>query len=556
VLAAYRAWGDGCPDRLEGDFSFILWDRRARRVLCARDIQGRRPLYYAELADTLVVASTIGGVLAHPDCPDDLNLVSIGETAARLFAASHETCYRAVAALPHASVLSWGAGRPMRLGPYWRPPMFDREAPKGDGGHFDAAAEELLELLEGAVAERLAPESPTGVQLSGGWDSTAVFGAGQKGVWEGRSGHELRPVSISYPPGDPGHEDDLIAAVATYWRTPVHWLDIRDIPLLPRPAESAAAREEPFAHIFEEWTRALARGTRAVGSRVSLDGNGGDQFFHTTEVYLAELLRRGRVREVVREMHARGGRGFRYFFKTAVQPNVPRPALWAAKVLRGGRPLHDYLGSRPPPWIARTFVRRHGLEDRERRFGRRLRWRGPMAREHHWYLTHPYFGRVYGVVASLALEEGVESRSPLYDRRIIEFAAGRPRWERNSGRDTKRLLRHAMRSLLPPEVLAPRPHRTGVTSGYYIGAMKTEAAGLVAAIGRSSVLAELGIVDPSAFHSAWEDFLRGTYDWCGELWFTLQAELWLRAHLQSDLSSSGVPVVTRVPPDGALVSGA
>src|SRR5690606_8178135 len=61
---------------------------------------------------------------------------------------------------------------------------------------------------------------------------------------------------------------------------------------------------------------------------------------------------------------------------------------------------------------------------------------------------------------------GVEVRSPLSDRRVIEFALSRPWWERSSGRETKRLLRRAMRGLLPDEVLAPRRHRTGVTGGY------------------------------------------------------------------------------------------
>ena len=47
VLAAYRAWGWRCAERLEGDFAFVLWDAHARRAVCARDFAGKRPLVEA-----------------------------------------------------------------------------------------------------------------------------------------------------------------------------------------------------------------------------------------------------------------------------------------------------------------------------------------------------------------------------------------------------------------------------------------------------------------------------------------------------------------------------
>lgn len=69
ILAAYRAWGERCAERLEGDFAFVLWDRARRRAFCSRDFGGKRPLFHAEFGDTLVVASNIQTILAHPRCP-------------------------------------------------------------------------------------------------------------------------------------------------------------------------------------------------------------------------------------------------------------------------------------------------------------------------------------------------------------------------------------------------------------------------------------------------------------------------------------------------------
>src|SRR6185436_19669430 len=57
ILAAYRAWGESCVRYLEGDFAFVLVDEAQSTVFAARDIFGRRGLYYAALENALVMAS-------------------------------------------------------------------------------------------------------------------------------------------------------------------------------------------------------------------------------------------------------------------------------------------------------------------------------------------------------------------------------------------------------------------------------------------------------------------------------------------------------------------
>src|SRR5439155_24142585 len=46
ILWAYERWGEESPARLLGDFAFAIWDAAARRLFCARDHLGIRPLYY------------------------------------------------------------------------------------------------------------------------------------------------------------------------------------------------------------------------------------------------------------------------------------------------------------------------------------------------------------------------------------------------------------------------------------------------------------------------------------------------------------------------------
>lgn len=106
IAAAYLAFGDAAVGRLEGDYAFVLWDGRRRRVLAARDHGGRRPLYYAALGDTLVFASSTTAVLAHPACPRALNLAAIAETAAGFLGATSETAHAAVRRLSAGCLLA------------------------------------------------------------------------------------------------------------------------------------------------------------------------------------------------------------------------------------------------------------------------------------------------------------------------------------------------------------------------------------------------------------------------------------------------------------------
>ena len=135
-------------------------------------------------------------------------------------------------------------------------------------------------------------------------------------------------------------------------------------------------------------------------------------------------------------------------------------------------------------------------------------------------------------IAAYGLEEGVEARAPLYDRRVIEFALSRPIVERNSGGEQKLLVRHAMRDLLPIEVLAPRPIKTGTQAGYFSNLMRA-ATPLLKETLESSKLGDLGIVDQAMLQRMTGVYLRGGGDgYLGEQLFdTMQAELWLKAEL-------------------------
>ncbi len=526
ILSGYERSGVGFLGRLDGDFAFVLWDTTSRRLLAARDFTGRRSLFYAFAGERLTVASTVAGVLRDERVPRTLDLAAITIAAAGLWGHSSTTAYAAVHELPPGHLLEWRPGAPPQVTTFWRPPerIMTRQPP------LEGAAAELRELLVDAVRVRLAPVGTTAISLSGGWDSTAVLGAGVASL--GPAAHErLRPVSISYPPDDPGREDDLIEEVARHTGVATRWIEVDSISLFEGVAERAAQRDLPFAHAFEAWNRRLARDARAAGASVILDGAGGDQLFQVSDIYLSDLFARGRWLELARQWKGRGGRGARNFWRWAVRPGLPTALTTLLARMRGMEPPPHHLDRQPPFWFVPRFLESHAVLVRERRAAPVLPGSSRVLAESHAYLRYAYFGRVLAQLHRFAREEGVESRSPLLDSRVVAFAAQRPWSERANGPETKLLLRRAMRGLLPDRVLAPRARRTGVTSAYFLRQLRGPGRAAVTEMLNDSRLADVGMIDLPRLRRAWEHVLAHDDDEMGiRIYFTLQAEFWLRSH--------------------------
>ncbi len=513
VLAAYLAWGDGFTDYLEGDYTAAIWDpRRGAQVI--RDPVGRRPLYRAVVADTLIVASTLQAVLAYPDLDAALDLTSIGAAAAGLhYSLGDATPYAGIRTVCPARQLCWSGDRVLTERAFWTP-----TAPTGRPRPFEEAAEELRDLLIAATRERIRAAPAATVWMSGGWDSTAVFAAGREALRRDGSTAALTPVSISYPANDPGHEDPLIRQVASHWRADVQWIRSDDIDLFAEIDTLAAGRGEAAGHLYDRWGEALAVGTRAAGAHIALDGNGGDQLFRVSDIHLHDLYRQRKWWTLAGELWSRRTHGRRYLVSCVRGEGAAGPGT-------------NYAELPVPQWIRGTFLNETGLVERERAYLPKLRPNGFAAGEIEWFLTLPAAGWGNAFLGSSALRAGVELRGPLLDRRIIDFALTRPIRERSHRGDAKLLLRAAMRDLLPTSFLGPRSHRTGTTVGLSRTNMQRAYPGLFDTLFRAPLeLERLGVIDSKVLDQEVSRFLtQGGEFRRVNLFHTLQVELWLRS---------------------------
>jgi asparagine synthase (glutamine-hydrolysing) len=539
IAAAYRAWEDDCTEHLEGDYAFVVRDHTKHRTFAARDFMGRRPLYYAEIDGALVIASTVSAIIAHPDCPNEYDRVALAEIVGVSMAGHGRTPYAAVSALTAATSLSVDRRGSVRTRTYWQARLDEAE----NGESFDDAAERLREILGAAIVERCAPSGATALWLSGGYDSPAMFGIGNAALE--RTGRPyLQAISYSYPVGDAAREDELIEEVAAHWRARPRWLSIDDAPLLRDAAANAARADVPFQHAFENWLRLLFSATRDGGARVALNGDGGDQLFAVSTIFLRDLFSDFRWAELRREWRATGGAGARELWRSVVRPEVAQ----RVRERRGRR--QELFGM--PDWLDRRLVRAHDIDGNHANVEASFAAGGGRAgAETRRSVSNPATPRIAAALNALALEHGVELRVPLFDRRLVEFAFSRPRTERASLGAVKHLLRKSAEGLVPARVLEPRKSRTGGLTSYFAKSFRADADGIVTASFERSRLATLGIVDDAALQQAWRDYKVRGVGGGGHLVVAFQTELWLRAREKSPGVMTDLrPALFRMPAAG------
>ena len=524
ILRAWERWGDDCARHLRGDFAFIVWDRLERRALFSRDIVGRRVLYVRPgPGPGLVVASRARALALAVEPVAKPNLHVVAAAASALPGGSFESGYAGIRPVPAGATMSWSPKVGLQTVSQWQPPPFQVRS----GESMEDAAPRLREVLTQSVRERIAG-FPTTIWLSGGADSTALFAVAMSGHTP-EDPTRLRPVSISYPEGDTGRENEHILALTGLWHSEVSWIDSETVDLFEGIEERAALRDDPFAHTFGPMTSALSRSTRAAGSRVALDGYGGDALFVVTRGWVADLLRAGEVRAWWHSLGPAGHGSWRSALRWGVLPALPNWSWRLFDTLRT-RPLVRPLQYPIASWLtSRTQgdLKELGWTGLDiRRSGRE----GPAAFECRAGLIAPHFARALAAARDSTVPFGVEVRSPFMDDRVIALAASRPVAERANQGDTKRLLKAAIRGIVPESVLAPRPVKTGLAAGYLHRQLKRQLLNrLKQSFGASSALGDLGLVEPGAVLRSGQQYDANTDHLTGvSLYLTLEAEYWLR----------------------------
>lgn len=531
VVRAYGRWGDGCPDRLLGDFAFAIWDARRRRLFCARDPLGVRPFYYHADAGSFHWASEIRQLLALPLVARNPDEGMVAEYLAAAIHSVERTLYRGVRRLPPGAAIVVDGGD-VRMQRYWT------GHPLGDLVYRTDAeyAEHFFELFRKAVAARLRSDRPVGAWLSGGLDSSSVVGMAHEAQCGGARAW-VEAFSLVFPGRPETDEHRFIGDVTTMW-------GMRSERLAPaQPAagdywEQAVRRLDVPDYPNDQLGRSVLAAMRARGIRVGLTGFGGDQALAGSLYQYADLLRRGRLWAAARQFRidrreAAVGATWGDALTCGVGPLMPpvlrrlvRPVV--ARV-RGDVDV--------PDWIAPGLAHRVDLRERLRPPRLRRRAGSFAAQEACHELTAGGGVMVTETGERESAEYGIEDRHPFLDRRVVEFALAVPDTQRRAGGWTKAVLRRAMRNHLPESVRS-RQDKADFTHA------DLEALAALAALGGSRFLDRLAIashgwVDQRRVSTMYQQVRRldagdDTDGVSGALWMVAAVELWFRTAILNE----------------------
>lgn len=173
LLHAYRHWGDNFVEKLNGMWAFVLYDRSRRRLFGSRDRFGKKPFYYTRRSGFFAFASELTALAAHPAVPNQISQLALQKYFAYGYIPAPYAYLEGVFKLPGGHSFSYdlcdGTFKTWR---YWK---FTLEPDTTmESANENALGEELALLLRQSVKRRLVADVPIGTFLSGGIDSSAI----------------------------------------------------------------------------------------------------------------------------------------------------------------------------------------------------------------------------------------------------------------------------------------------------------------------------------------------------------------------------------------------
>lgn len=463
LLHAYRHWGDGFVDRLNGMWAFVIYDRPRRRLFGSRDRFGKKPFYYTHGSDCFAFASELTALRAHPSTPTTVSRLALKKYFAYGYIPAPHCYLEGVSKLPAGHSFAYDL-REARVRT-WRHWEFRLEPdPALDKADENTLGEELLGLLKEAVRCRLVADVPIGTFLSGGIDSSTVTALAAQCLPANR----LETFSIGFDEAS-FDESSYAATVARQVGSRHHHHVFSENEAQSSLPRIVAGMDEPMgdSSIMPTWF--LCQHARRYVT-VALGGDGADELFAGYDPFRA--LR----------------------WASLYQSVVPRPVHRAIALLAGHLPVShrnmsldfklkrslrgmDYppplwcpvwMAPLPPEELAALFDEPVETEDIyaeaiacwDRQDGLDL-----VARTTNFYVNLYLQDDILTKIDRASMAHSLEVRAPFLDRAVVDFARRLPSRYRLEGNTTKALLKRAVEHLLPAEIV----HRPKKGFGVPIG---------------------------------------------------------------------------------------
>ncbi|MCE5333059.1 MAG: asparagine synthase (glutamine-hydrolyzing) [Desulfobacteraceae bacterium] len=521
IVHAYEQFGLGCLERLNGMFAFAIWDSRLRRLFLARDRAGIKPLYYAELPGSFVFGSEVKALLGHPSVERRLDLASLNQYLAYEYVPTPGSIFEGIRKLPPGHLMTVKDGC-VAIERYW-----DMCFP-ADGERLSRSPaeyeEEFRETLKESVRLELLSDVPLGVLLSGGIDSSSVAAA-----MVHHSTGKVRSFSVVFD--DPSFDESRYSRLMAHrLGTEHHELRLDSDMSLRLVRDLGDYMDEPISDSSFIPTFWLTRFTSGY-VKVALSGDGGDELFggyptlqaHRLAKYYQKLLPACIGRGLASRVADRLPVSFDYlsldfkirrFLMGQSAPPPVRHHIWMGsftgperRLLLAGPALLD---DGQVEEVALAHARASGTRD---------------MLDQILYCDLKLFleGTVLQKMDRASMANSLEVRVPLLNRKFLEFSARLPNEYKLHGFTTKYIMRHAMRSVLPREIVKRGKKGFNMPMAKWLtGPLRPLAEDLLS----DARLKRIGLFDPAFVQGLLRDHLAKRRDNRKMLWTLLAFELW------------------------------
>jgi asparagine synthase (glutamine-hydrolysing) len=454
IVHLYEEYGNHCVDHLRGMFAFALWDERHKRLLVARDRLGIKPLYYAEIGGRILFASELKSILQLPEVGRSFNWSAVSHLFSFLSTPPTEAIVDGVHKLEPGHLLTASPGGTPVIERYWEL-SFEPDYGKEE----DYFVEHVRGLLEESVRLHMVSDVPLGAFLSGGIDSSSIVATAAR-----LTDAPLKTFSIGFSEPD-YNELEYARVVAKRFRTEHHELTLGP-DSLDRLEDLAWHLDEPFGDSSAIPTFMVSK-LAAQSVKVVLSGDGGDELFAGYDKYLVEKRERGytplpalirtvlgtigrtmpdgmRGRNLLRHMSLAGAE--RYLDACTLFRRDDMKKLFRPDVFKLLAPYE--------PWRAKAAY----MESGERHWLSNLQ-----GLDVNNYLPLDILTKV----DRMSMAHSIETRVPLLDHKLVEFAATIPPEMNLRGGTTKYVLKRAMKGILPERIINRPKKGFAVPLGYW-----------------------------------------------------------------------------------------
>lgn len=534
LLAGIEAWGlEATLQRAAGMFALAIWDRQTQVLRLARDRLGEKPLYYCYRKDSFAFGSELKALREFSFVPSDVDRQSLELLLKHGYIPAPRSIYAGVSKLLPGQVMTLRLVQGTILTPefkaYW---SFDQVRAEAEADRYkgsDVQAVDALDaVIKASVQAQMLSDVPLGAFLSGGVDSSTIVA-----MMQSVSSQPVKTFSIGF--NEAGYSELMHArAVANHLQT-----DHTELVVSPEDALAVIPKlphiyDEPFADVSQIPTFLVCQLAKTQVT-VSLSGDAGDELLcgYNRYVWGARVWQyvsrlplglRCALAGVVRRVSAAQWDQLlglvswaipqRKRFKT-IGNKLHR--LAAAVGAPNGQLFYDALTSK---WLNPESVVLGAQSEVIPQAHGDLSIENMMALDTVSYLPNDILVKVDRAAMACSLE----TRVPLLDHRVVEFAWRLPADLKMRDGEGKWVLKQVLDRYVPRSLIArPKMGFDVPLDSWLRGPLRAWAESLLSA----DRLQREGYFDVQQVRTKWDEHLSGRCNWQGQLWCVLMFQAWL-----------------------------